>query len=361
MHDRLERVRALLAERGLDAVLVTNPSNRRYLSGYSAEDHAADESAGVLLISKDEQVMLASATNLPWARAEAEAFEPITWERPWATFVGDEITKRRWATVGFEDATTTVADYTLIREKVDGAAELRPLGAALDDLRAIKTADELRLIERVTQMTDEAFALAMNGFRAGMTEREMADVVGGALKNVGSEGEGFSTIVASGPNAAKPHHPPGDRVIQPGEPVIIDMGAKWAGYNGDLTRTVWAGSPDARLVELYGIVHEAQKAAKASAKAGASGFDVDLAARQVFEQHGMVDAFVHGVGHGLGLRVHESPSAGPKSQGVLAAGQVLTIEPGVYFDDWGGVRIEDVVIIEDGGCRNLTGAAKNQV
>ncbi len=361
MSERLERVHKVLADRGLDAVLVTNPSNRRYLSGFTADDHAADESSGILLLSKTNRLLLSGATNLPWAKAEAPSFEPIAWERPWPEFVGNEINQRRWAKVGFEDATTTVADYTLLREKLDAGTELIPLNAALDELRRIKTSDELEVMRRVIQMTDEAFALGVSFLRAGMTERALAEQIGAALREVGSDGEAFPTIVAAGPNAANPHHAPGDRPIGTGEPVIIDMGARIEGYNGDLTRTVWAGEPSTRLTEIYDVVLEAQTAAIASVRAGVSGVDVDQAARDVCERHGFAEYILHGVGHGLGLRVHESPTAGPKSQDILTAGQVLTIEPGLYIEDWGGVRIEDVVVIEDEACRNLTGAAKNQV
>lgn len=360
MSDRLERVETLLQDRHLDAVLVTNPSNRRYLSGFTADDHAADESSGVLLISRDARLILSGATNLPWARAEAPGFEPVAWERPWPRFIGEQISQRGWPRIGFEDATTTVADYTLLRDTL-GSVELVPLHGAIDELRAVKADDELDLIARVIRLTDEAFVQSVAELREGMTERELAERINAVLRDLDSEGEAFPTIVASGPNAAKPHHAPGNRAIQAGEPVIIDMGAKLDGYNGDLTRTVWVGEPNERLVSIYDVVLEAQRAALDAVKAGIVGTEVDQAARDVCEHHGQGDHILHGVGHGLGLRVHEAPTAGPKSEDLLATGQVLTIEPGLYVDGWGGVRIEDVVVIEENGCRNLTRSAKNRV
>ncbi|MDQ4100483.1 MAG: Xaa-Pro peptidase family protein [Chloroflexota bacterium] len=359
MNDRLNRVDALLRERSLDAVLVTNPSNRRYLSGFTAEDHAADESAGVLLIAPDARIILSGATNLPWARAEAPGFEPIAWERPWPTFIGRLINERGWRSVGFEDGTTTVADYRLLGETLT-QTELIPLLDALDALRAVKTDEELELVARVIRLTDDAFAAGVERLHVGITERELADHIGNVLRELGSDGEAFPTIVASGPNAAKPHHAPGDRAIQDGEPVIIDMGARLEGYNGDLTRTVWTGDIDERLAHIYDVVFEAQQAALGAVRAGVSGMAVDQRARDVCERHGLGEYVLHGVGHGLGLRVHEAPTAGPKGEAVLDAGQVVTIEPGLYIDGWGGVRIEDVVVVEADGCRNLTGAPKNR-
>jgi Xaa-Pro aminopeptidase len=359
MSDRLDRVDTLLRDRSLDAVLVSNPSNRRYLSGFTAEDHAADESSGVLLIGRDARVILSGATNLPWARAESPGFEPVAWERPWSKFVGELINERGWRTVGFEDGTTTVADYTILSETLNGT-QLVPLHAAIDELRAIKTDAELELIARVIRLTDEAFTTAVDRLQIGITERELADHVGDVLRALGSDGEAFPTIVAAGPNAAKPHHAAGDRAIQAGEPVIIDMGARLDGYNGDLTRTVWTGEIDERLAHIYDVVFEAQRAALATVRAGITGSAVDQSARDVCERHHLGEYILHGVGHGLGLRVHEAPTAGPTSETELSAGQVLTIEPGLYVDGWGGVRIEDVVVIEEDGCRNLTGAAKNR-
>lgn len=359
MNDRLDRVDALLRDRSLDAVLVTNPSNRRYLSGFTAEDHAADESAGVLLIAPDARIILSGATNLPWARAEAPGFEPIPWERPWPKFVGTLINERGWRSVGFEDGTTTVADYKLLGETLT-QTELVPLLDALDALRAVKTDEELELIARVIRLTDDAFAAGVERLRAGITERELADHIGNVLRELGSDGEAFPTIVASGPNAAKPHHAPGDRAIQDGEPVIIDMGARLEGYNGDLTRTVWTGEIDERLAHIYDVVFEAQQAALGAVRASVSGMEVDQRAREVCERQGFGEYVLHGVGHGLGLRVHEAPTAGPKAEAALVAGQVVTIEPGLYIDGWGGVRIEDVVVVEADGYRNLTGAPKNR-
>jgi Xaa-Pro aminopeptidase len=191
-----------------------------------------------------------------------------------------------------------------------------------------------------------------------MTERELADFIDQQFRDLGSDGQAFDTIVASGPNAARPHHAPGERRIAAGEPVIIDMGARVNGYCGDLTRTIWAGQPSDQLGTMYHLVADAQRAAFAAVKAGVEARAVDRAARNVFAEAGMDQFFVHSVGHAIGLRIHESPFLSQQADDVLRAGNVVTIEPGLYLPDWGGVRIEDVVLVTGEGYVNLTRAPK---
>ncbi len=178
------------------------------------------------------------------------------------------------------------------------------------------------------------------------------------MRRHGASDPGFPTIVASGPNAARPHHAPTDRTIQPGEPVIIDMGARFDGYTADLTRTVWVGEPDPRLAEIHPIVERANAAAQSAVRSGVSGRAVDATARRVIADAGYGDAFIHGLGHGVGLAIHERPSAGQQSDDTLEAGNTLTIEPGIYLPGWGGVRIEDIGIVTADGFDCLTTARK---
>lgn len=356
MNERVERAVELLRERGLDGILITSPTNRRYLSGFTADDHGFDETAGVLLIAADHQLLLTGGTNLPWATAEAIGFTTEAMKRPWPASIGERMAALGWKSAGFEDAFLSVADHALLQQSLGEGIALHPLGNAVDQLRAVKSADEIALMAEVTRLTDEAFVKGAATLRAGMTERELAQNMQAALREVGSEGEGFDTIVAAGPNAAKPHHRPGDRPIQAGEPVIIDMGALWHGYRGDLTRTIWIGEPDERLGAVYAAVLEAHNASKATVRAGVTGNDVDQASRDVFARLGYADYVIHGVGHGVGLRIHEAPSAGPGADNTLRAGETLTIEPGLYIAGWGGVRLENLVIVEEDGCRDLTTA-----
>lgn len=348
-----------LDDLSVDALIVTGSTNRRYFSGWSADDHAPDRPSGVMLISPDVTMLFASPTNLPWAEAEAlpgVAVAELT--QSWPGAVADEIHARGFTSVGFEDAVTTVAHFWQLTDELGEGVRLTPVAQAIDALRATKTDRELGLVRQALDLTDIAFGRTATYLEAGMTERHLADFIDRQLRDLGSDGQAFDTIVASGPNAARPHHSPGSRAIQSGEPVIIDMGARVSGYCGDLTRTVWVGQPSSRLGTMYHLVAAAQRAALAEVRNGAEARAVDRAARDVFAAADTEQYFVHGLGHGIGLRIHESPFLGKQSQDILKTGQVITIEPGVYVPAWGGVRIEDVVVVEEDGFTNLTRAPK---
>ncbi len=349
----------LFEDLGIDALIVVGATNRRYFSGWSADDHAPDRPSGVMLVTPERSTLYATATNLPWAQAEAlpgVATAELTGD--WPAMIANAIRERGFATVGFEDAVTPVAHYWQLGDEVGDGVQLVPVGGAVDALREVKDDRELALIRRALALTDTAFEHAANHLEAGMTERLVADFIDQQFRDLGSDGQAFDTIVASGPNAARPHHTPGNRPIEAGEPVIIDMGARVGGYCGDLTRTVWVGQPSPRLGTMYQLVADAQRAAFAAIRDGVTARAVDRAARDVFAAAGMEHHFVHGLGHAIGLRIHESPFLGKQSDAVLKAGQVITIEPGLYVPDWGGVRIEDVVVVEADGYANLTGAPK---
>ncbi|MGH2533862.1 MAG: M24 family metallopeptidase [Thermomicrobiales bacterium] len=361
MSERLASLRAILVATGLDAALVSHAANRFYLSGYTPEDHGPEESAGLLLVTGDRALLLTSPNNIKWAESEAPGFDVIGWERPWVKTVAGRIGELGCRRVGFEDRALSYAITLALQEAINGTAELSPLGNAVTDLRAIKDSAEIARIARAIRLTDEVFTNIAAQLTVGMTEREVAWRIERSFRERGADGAAFPTIVASGPHAARPHHRTGDRRIEAGEPIIIDMGARLDGYNADLTRTVWIGEPDDQPRAVYNVVYDAQAAALDTVRAGVSGADVDKAARSVLEAAGYGDQIVHGFGHGLGIQVHEAPSASPTSDQPLRAGEVLTVEPGLYFADWGGVRIEDVVVIEDHGCRNLTTARKKRL
>ncbi|MGC4107174.1 MAG: Xaa-Pro peptidase family protein [Thermomicrobiales bacterium] len=354
---RLDRARALLADLGLDAAVVSNSANRRYLTGFTAEDHAPDEPAAIGVISTSGAWLLASPTNLPWAESEAvDGVSCQAWQRPWAASVTELANAGSWTRIGVEERVLPTADWFALNDSVAEGVELVFLGTALDALREQKEPGELDLLKKALRLSDEAMAGAVARIQPGMTEAQAAEIVREELKRVGSEGESFDTIVASGPNAAKPHHAPGDRVIGEGEPVIIDMGAVVGGYHGDLTRTIWFGQADQRLVTIYRTVAAAMQASIDFFAPGVSGREVDRQVRDLFAAQGLGEYFVHGLGHGIGLRIHEAPSAGRASSDVLAVGHVVTTEPGIYIPGWGGVRIENVVVVTESGAENLTHA-----
>ncbi len=355
MTDRLDRLRDALAERELEAAVLSHPANRFYLSGFTAEDHGPEESAGVVLVDRAGATLLVDNNNAGWARSEAR-IEVAVWERPWERFVGARVREAGWRRVGFEDGALTVASHRALGEAAGEGVAWAPLGEAVSALRAVKEPAEIALLTAAIRLTDEVFVAATAGLTAGTTERELAWRIEREMRERGAEGPAFPTIVAAGPHGARPHHAPTDRPIAAGEPVVIDMGARLGGYAADLTRTIWVGEPTARLRAVYTIVVAAQRAACRGLRAGLSGKDGDAVAREAIAAAGFGDEFPHGLGHGLGIGTHEAPSLGKTSEDVLRAGQVVTVEPGIYIADWGGVRIEDVGVVEPDGFRVLTAA-----
>lgn len=359
MTSRLDRLRAMLQEYDLDAVLVSSPANRFYLSGFLSDDDGGQTTAA-LLVGANVATLMTGATNLGWAHGSARDVDVLEWKRPWPRFVAERIREAGWSRVGFEDSSMTVAAFRSLREEVGPAVLFAPFGSRVDRLRRTKDGTEQAAMAGVLALTDRAFDRAIAELAVGITERELAWRIDRALREEGASGSAFPTIVASGPNASRPHHAPSDRPIQEGEPVIVDMGAKLGGYNGDLTRTVWLGQADPRLTEIVGVVSEAHSVAWNAVRAGAQAKDVHDAAESVAAAAGSEDHYLHGTGHGLGIEVHEAPSCGTATEDILQEGDVLTIEPGIYLAGWGGVRIEDVGIVREDGFHRLTRAVRQR-
>ncbi len=363
MAQRIPDLRAKMGERGLDALLVTHPSNRFYLSGYTLDDIPPDESAGAILITADGSYLIAGATNLELARAQAVGFEAVERHKQdgLAATVAELLGRHGARRLGFEENATLVATYHALEEATKGTVELVAVGELVSELRLIKSEDELARIARAVAVTDAAFGAVWPRLRPEQTEREAAWLLDQALREADADANAFPTIVAAGPNGAYPHHEPGDRPLGEGLPITIDMGARVDGYAADLTRTVILGEPTDRAREVYRAVLAAVEAAEAGIRAGMTGGAADALARGAIAAAGYEDYFVHGLGHGVGVRVHEPPSARAGNEDPLPAGATLTIEPGIYIPDWGGCRIEDLVVIEEGGVRVLSQAEKQRV
>ena len=240
----------------------------------------------------------------------------------------------------------------------DVEVALEPKSGAAAKLRAIKDAGEIELLQRAIDIGDAAFEETVGKLSAGMTEKEAAWEFEKAIRERGAERLSFDTIVANGPNAARPHHQTGDTKLQEGETIVFDCGATYHGYCSDLTRTVVLGDADAEVAKIYNIVLDAQEAAIEQVEAGHSGSEADGIARKIIADAGYADMFGHSLGHGLGLQVHEEPNVGPRGATPLEDGMPFTIEPGIYIPGWGGVRIEDVVVLENGRARVLSHAEK---
>ena len=358
MSERLARLREATAEVGADAAIVSHPANRHYFSGFPAGDHAPDESSGVLVVSEESAILFTSPTNLPWA--ESAVRSPLTarpWNRPWPQFLGQELRSLGVRCAAFEDRALSVADHAGI---LSAAGEIRfvPVDNAFHALRAVKSDGELAMIAEAARITDAAFVMATSDLQPGITEKSLAWQIESTMHDLGADGPGFPIIVAAGPHGARPHHDPSDRQIEEGEPVVIDMGAMIGGYTADLTRTICLGQAPPAYVDRYNTVLSAQRRALMQIRAAMSGQEADAVAREMLSAAGCGDQFVHGLGHGVGLNIHEFPSLGQSSADILEPGHVVTIEPGLYFEGWGGIRIEDLCVVTPSSLKVLSGAPK---
>ncbi|MCQ5376577.1 MAG: Xaa-Pro peptidase family protein [Candidatus Methanomethylicia archaeon] len=351
---RLEAFREEIRKNGLEYAIVTKPENVFYLTG---APFAMGSGGKVLFFRAEGEVELVvspldyeetAAKGIPKGVAiEMVAFGESPLEAVIKRFRGCE-------KVGIEDGFLTVSIY----ERMKGSAHLAPIGGCIERMREVKDDLEIGLIRKAQEIADTAFQKTLAELKEGMSEFEAASVLEYYLRRGGAEGFAFETIVASGQRAVFPHGMPSARRARGGEAVVFDFGVRVGGYCSDMTRTVFFGTPKVEAIDVYCAVLRAQESALAVAKAGISGRDLDRTARAEIESAGYGERFVHGLGHGVGLAVHEGPIAGPKNEKGLMQGNVITVEPGVYIPGAFGVRIEDLVVIRENGIENLTASPK---
>ncbi len=321
--------------------------NLRWLTGFSG-------TSGAALVGPETAIFITDFRYADRAREELDGLELSQAERQLVPAVAKLLSGR----VGFDDAHTSVKVFDGLTEQLDGSVELVPTAGLVERLRRRKDEDELEKIREAARLADLAVERALEGGLAGRTEREVAAANAAAIRELGSE-PSFPAIVAGGPNGARPHATPSDRVIGEGELVVFDSGAVHEGYCSDGTRTFAAGEPDAEAREVYELVLRAQQAGLEAVLPGAVGKDVDAAARDLIAAAGHGGDFGHGLGHGVGIEVHEAPRLGQRSDDVLEAGNVVTVEPGVYIAGRVGVRIEDFGVVTHDGYENFSGLSKD--
>jgi len=346
---RVDSLRALMDERGVEAMLIHKAENRRHLTGFTG-------SAGFALITARDALLLVDFRYVEQAGAEAPGFEVIRADRQFIDTLAEVVAVRGLSRIGFESDGLSYQQYDEFGRRL-APATLVPVDA-VDRLRWVKDRDEIDRITRAVEIADRAFAHVRGMLRPGVVEREIALEMEFFMRRHGAEKEAFETIVASGPRSALPHGRAAGRTLQAGDFVTLDFGAVVAGYVSDCTRTVVLTEASAKHEEIYGIVLRAQQEALAGIKPGMTGREADAVARAVIADAGYGEAFGHGLGHGVGLAVHEGPTLSPREEATLAPGMVVTVEPGIYLPGWGGVRIEDLVVITPDGCRSLTRAPK---
>jgi Xaa-Pro aminopeptidase len=346
MASRADRLAALVAERELDGFLVTDLVNVGYLTGFGGTNGACICGAG-------QRVFLTDFRYTERAEAEVEDWEVVTVSDDWLGGIASRLSGR----VGFEDHHMAVRTLKRLEEKLADGVALEGAAGTVEKLRRVKDEAELAAIAAAAELADEVWRYSVERGLAGRTELDVARAAEARMREQGAE-PSFPTIVAAGSNGALPHAEPGARQIGRGELVVFDMGAKLDGYCSDGTRTFATGEPGEAARAVYETVLEAQEAALDAVVAGAKAEDIDGVARELISAAGHGERFGHGLGHGVGIEVHEEPRVSQRSEDVLAVGEVVTIEPGIYLPGELGVRIEDLVVVTADGCRNLSGLPK---
>lgn len=353
--DRLEkRIRKAMTRKRLDAILLTNLDNIRYASGFTG-------STATVIITQERAIILVDSRYTLQARRECSNFEVIQYSGDVWKFASSLINELEPTRLGFGANHITYANHRRLRAWVSKSTRLIATLRFIEDIRMVKDIDEIARIRRACALADECFSHIIKWVKPGITEREVALEIDTYIRSHGGEREAFDTIVAAGPSAALPHNQPGFVVLQTGQMLKMDFGARLDGYNSDITRTIFLGKPDDKQREVYDTVLEAQLRAISEIRPGKTGREIDSVARDYIASKGYGENFGHGLGHSLGLSVHDGPGFSPASDIVLEPGMVITVEPGIYIEGWGGVRIEDDILVTDTGVEVLTASTKNIV
>jgi Xaa-Pro aminopeptidase len=355
---RLDRLRRALELEACDGLVVTSLTNVRYLTGFTG-------SAGLLLVLPGETVLVtdgryATQSSEELSAAGVEARVEVAGAPAQRGAAADAVSAGGVSRLALEAAHVSWARQRAFAQDWFAQVELVPTEGLVEGLRRVKDPGELSRLARAAQIADAALATVRPMLEDQPTEQEFGGALDFEMRRLGARGPSFETIVASGPNAAKPHHRPSARRVNPGELVVLDFGALVDGYCSDMTRTVWVGNlHDPEMVRMVEVVAASQAAGVAAVRAGVACADVDQACRSVIAEAGWRERFVHGTGHGVGLDIHEAPAVAATSSDTLASGHVVTVEPGVYLPGFAGVRIEDTVVVTDAGCYPLTHTAKD--
>lgn len=345
---RLERMRRQMREKQIDAYVVIRPENGRYLSGFTGGE-------ATLFITLEKVILLTDFRYIEQAKVQAPEFEVIkTGHDHFITLaeIGQQAQR-----IGFEGDYITYQNFGKLQDAFP-QKELFSLPDLVSQLRSVKDKTEIELIRRAVKIADDAFADVLQSIKIGQREEEIALNLEFNMRRAGASGGSFEFIVASGVRSAMPHGAASSKQIQPGEFLTMDFGAVYQGYCSDITRTVFLGEPEDKHREIYEIVLAAQRAGIEAVAPGRLGKEVDAAARKLIDEAGYGEYFGHGLGHSVGLAIHEEPNFNAREERVLEPGMVITVEPGIYIPDWGGVRIEDIVLVTENGCEVLTKAPK---
>lgn len=353
MNSRLNELRDTFTDKKIDAMLVTNSTNRRYITGFTG-------SAGYALITKDKAILVTDFRYIDQAKNQVNGFEVVKHDGLINDVISELLISNSVNKLGFEQDFVTFSLYGIFSDKFSNV-ELVPISQVIENLRMIKDNDEIMLIKKATEIADNAFSYILNIIKPNIKETDISLALEYKMRELGAEGISFTSIVASGYRSALPHGAASDKEVKSGDFVTMDFGAIYNGYVSDMTRTVVVGKPSEKQREIYKIVLEAQLEGVNHIKPGMTCKEADALTRDIITKYGYGEYFGHGTGHGIGLDVHEGPTVSFRSDTVLTPGMIVTVEPGIYIPDFGGVRIEDDILITETGREVLTKSNKDLI
>lgn len=351
MNKRIDKLIQEMETMNLDAVLIENPQNRRYISGFTG-------TAGIVLITKEKNIFFTDFRYIQQVKEQCKGFEILEISR--TNPVTNYLKNMNIRNMGFEDDHMSFASYSAYNLALENIKFI-PLKGLITNIRAVKDSEEIEKIAQASQIADEAFEHILGFIKPGIKEKDVALELEFFMRKKGATGASFDFIVASGYRSSMPHGVASDKVIEEGDFVTLDYGCIYNGYCSDMTRTIVVGKASEEQKKIYKIVLEAQKKVIEVAKAGMTGSELDKVARDIITEAGYGDKFGHGLGHGIGLEVHEMPNVNSLGTNKLQPGMVTSDEPGIYIEGFGGVRIEDLIVITEDGCRVLNKSPKELI
>ncbi len=356
IENRIADFRKKLKQNNIDSFLISQGENRRYLSGYTAEDTGFEESSGALIISADQLILATDSRFELQAAKEAPMYEVRCYKTGISETITEFLQEAHYKKLGFESNRMSYSQYCKIKEILNSeniTTEFNPADSVMSNLRIIKSDFEILQIKKALKIAESAFSSIKKTLVPGLSEKEIAWNLEKKMREFGADNLSFPPIVASGQNSALPHAIAGERRIKINEPILFDWGVKLNGYCSDTSRTIVIGQPDDKFKEIYKILYDAQQMAIEAIKPGISTKQIDNIARNHIEENNYGSKFGHGLGHGVGLEIHEPPRVSPLREMPLETGMIITIEPGIYIPDWGGIRLENMVLVTENGAEVL--------
>lgn len=351
--NRLESFRKKLGEKGLDGALVMKKENYMYMSGFTG-------TSAYLIITQHDAVLVTDFRYREQAEIEASLYEVVQFQGDVHFTLEEQLKAKGVKRLGFEGSFLSYDRYMEFKSKL-GVDEMVPMGGIIESLRVIKDEKEIEIIKKAVEIADMAFSHILGLLKPGVRETEVAAELEYHMKKLGASGASFETIVASGKRSSMPHGVASEKALEKGDAITLDFGAVYKGYCSDMTRTVFLGKPGAELEKIYRIVLEAQEEAMEKAAKGLKGSEIDRIARDIIAREGYGDYFGHGLGHGVGLEIHEEPRLSTGSSTTMENGMTVTVEPGIYISGLGGVRIEDIIVINGDNPIVLTKSPKEMI